>query len=200
MRGILNLLKFRNKNLPGRDIQVTEWGWDASSELTDCTHPECVTEEAQAAYAIRGLLMFYRLGVDKAFWYFHSDEDKPSYRFTRSGLLTSPQNGLKPKKSWFALRSLIRSVGDEFLYDVIEKEDVWIYYFKDASETPSHIVLWVPEKYDPNLKRKITFRSPLLINKAFRPDRPKQNVKLSFNGNNFYSVHAGTDPIILELR
>ena len=98
--------------------------------------------------------MFYRLGVDKAFWYFHSDEDKPSYRFTRSGLLTSPQNGLKPKKSWFALRSLIRSVGDEFLYDVSEKEDVWIYYFKDASETPSHIVLWVPEKYDPNLKRK----------------------------------------------
>ncbi len=200
MRGILNLLTFRNKNIPGRGIQVTEWGWDSSSETTDCSHPECVSEEAQAAYAIRGLLMFYRLGIEKAFWYFHSDEDKPSHRFTRSGMLTSPQNGLKPKKSWYALRSLIRSVGNEFLYDVIEKDNVWIYYFKDASETPSHIVLWVPEKYNPDLEREVTFKSPRRINKAFRPGALKHNVNLSFNGNNLYSIHAGTYPIILELK
>ncbi|MCF8336400.1 MAG: hypothetical protein K9I74_00300, partial [Bacteroidales bacterium] len=201
MRGILNMLKFRNSNMPGKPVHITEWGWDASSGAMDCTHNECVTEEAQAAYAIRALLMFYRLNVEKVFWYFFSDEDKPSHRFTRSGLLTSPQNGLKPKKSWHAVKSLILEVGDKFLYDISENNSgAWIYHFKDSSETPSYLVLWLPEKHRPQLRKEITFTTRRKIKRAFLPNAVEEPIPYTSKGGNRYSIKVGTYPVIVELK
>lgn len=200
MRGILNMLNFRDKNMPETPVHITEWGWDAPSSGTDCTHSECVSEEAQAAYGIRGMLMFYRLGIKKVFWFFFSDTDNSSFRYERSGLLTSPENGLKPKKAWYALRSIIRETGEEYLFDVIENDNAWIYYFKDASETPSHIVMWLPEEHDPQLKKEISFKTKRKVKEAFLPSENNTPVPFTREDNKSYRIEIGTYPVVVELE
>lgn len=197
MRGLLNVLRFRDHNLPGKEVHVTEWGWDSSSEAADCTHPVCVSEEAQAAYAVRGMLWLYRMGVDKMHWYFFADENKSSHRFTRSGLLSSPDNGLQPKASYYALRETLKEVGDVKLYDISEQEGLMIYYFRDEHKQPSHIVVWVPETHDETMIAKKVITLPGKPVKAFFPAKRNRPAALNHQGRSRYSLEAGTYPAII---
>ena len=201
MRGILNMLRFRDINMTGKPVHITEWGWDAASKNAPCTHDECVSEEAQAAYAVRAMLWFYRLGVEKMFWYFFADEDKPSRRFTRSGLLSSPNNGLKSKKSWFALKNTIRTIGDKFLYDVSESmHGAWKYYFRNSAGTPTHLVVWIPAEYKATRNKPVTIDSPATIKKAFLPDANRQAVPYKKIDENLYRMKVGAYPVIIEFE
>lgn len=197
MRGILNILRFRNRNLPGKEVHVTEWGWDAPSKHTDCTHPECVSEEAQAAYAIRGMLLFYRLGVDKMHWFFFADEDKHSYQFTRSGLLTSPENGMDPKLAYYALQETIQKTGNLKLKEVEESKDLWTYRFSGQHGKLSHIIVWIPETYDKTFQKEISIRLPASPKKASLPGKNK-SVPINNQGGGLYTLKAGTYPVIIS--
>ncbi|MGM0566780.1 MAG: hypothetical protein ACQESX_08510 [Bacteroidota bacterium] len=197
MRGILNILRFRNQNLPGKEVHVTEWGWDAPSRHTDCTHPECVSQQAQAAYAVRGMLFFYRLGVDKMHWFFFADEDKNSFQFTRSGLLTSPENGMEPKLAYFALQETIKKTGNLKLSKVEENKDVWIYWFSDQQGNLRHAVTWIPEAHDKTLQKEISIRLPASPNKAILPGK-NRSVPINNQGGGLYTFKAGTYPLIIS--
>jgi hypothetical protein len=43
MRAILNDLRFRDANFPGKTMFVSEWGWDSVGAGESCTHNECVS-------------------------------------------------------------------------------------------------------------------------------------------------------------
>jgi hypothetical protein len=199
--GILNMLRFRDKNLPAVPIQVTEWGWDSDSKGTDCHHPECVSEKAQAAYTIRGMLLFYRLGVQKMFWYFHADEDKNSFQFTRSGLTTSPSKGMVPKLAYYALRQTIEAIGNEYLIKVVEQDDLWVYFFSDAFNKPTHVVMWIPHKHHEEISQQVTQKLPSPAVRAFRPDGSVPTEVLFNNTpDNRIMLKVGTFPVIISLQ
>merc|ERR1711871_1759580 len=74
MRGdLMSLLRFRDAHVPGMPVYVSEFGWDSSGGGEDCTFSECVSERAQALYAVRSTLMFARLGIRRATWFFASN-------------------------------------------------------------------------------------------------------------------------------
>lgn len=145
MRGIVSDIRFRDANMPGKKIMMSEWGWDSDGAGEPCYHSECVTETAQAMYAIRGLMMMDRLGVDRATWYFYGNLPFGSSLYTRSGLTGSKNTGFTPKKSFYAVEHLLEQLGDRYFLEVIkETSDVWAYLYGDSLGNPTHIIAWKP--------------------------------------------------------
>lgn len=71
------MLAWRDANMPGVPVWVTEWGWDAVRPGETCnTSTECVSQLAQAAYGIRGLSLLARKGVQQSHWFFYASEWK----------------------------------------------------------------------------------------------------------------------------
>jgi hypothetical protein len=70
---------------------MTEWGWDSDGGGQACTKfPECTSEAAAAAYAVRGLMLHARLGVARSTWFFYGNlDDCDDHVFCRSGLTAS---------------------------------------------------------------------------------------------------------------
>ena len=150
MREIINLIRFRDANMPGKPIYCTEWGWDHPSDRTEsCTHDECVSEEAAAAYAVRGALFLMRLGVHSAIWYFYGDTKTTSSLYTRSGVTGSVRNQFAKKRSYYALQTLVNQVGNKrFLGTLQENDTAWVYVFGDTLLQPTHLVAWRPVEGD----------------------------------------------------
>lgn len=146
-------VRWRDENMPGMPIYVSEWGWDHDGGDPLCTHFECVSERSATAYASRGALMFHRLGMDRATWYFYGDTDidptnlanNGTYRYSRSGLTSSKANGFAKKRSFYAMEQLVNQLGDRhFISAEQENDGGWIYLMGDADCTPTHLVAWRP--------------------------------------------------------
>ena len=158
MNSVRNMIQFRDVNAPDLPIYLTEWGWDGGSELQECLHSECVSEEAQALYAVRGALMFAREGLDRLTWFFYSNlpyEYNPMYSgksiFYRSGYTNASPDmrNLQPKKSFIAMEALLNTIGDLHFVDVLqEDENAWVYLLGDEAGTPTHVVAWRPVDVD----------------------------------------------------
>jgi len=145
MRGILSDIRFRNANLPGKKIYVTEWGWDSDGAGESCTFGECVSENEQALYAARGAMMFFRLGIERVMWYFYGNQ-MSGHLYSRCGLeSTTHQN----KKSFYAFQSLVNRLGDRYFRDAMREDDeAWVYLFGDSTGKITHLAAWRPVKGD----------------------------------------------------
>ncbi|HHH49409.1 MAG TPA: discoidin domain-containing protein, partial [Saprospiraceae bacterium] len=204
MRGILNDIRFRNKNMPDKPIYVTEWGWDSDGGGEDCTHSECVSEQAQAIYAIRALLMYARLGVDGMTWFFYANEGPNSSLFTRSGLTSSPSKGFQKKKSYYALQSFIKTLGDKHFLKVIkEDQQGWVYLLGDKKGKPTHLVAWkaVSEKdkksYEISIPYKKEIKSIMNLDGAIN-EAPKATNLKPRNGQ--LRIRISAIPVVLTIE
>jgi hypothetical protein len=95
--GLHNMLAWRNANMPGVPVWVTEWGWDAYRPGDTCgASTECVSQLAQAAYGVRGLSLMARKSVAQAHWFFYASESlrKPKWH-CYCCCCTEPQRLLK---------------------------------------------------------------------------------------------------------
>ncbi len=144
MHAAVNDIRFRDKNLPGKKIYLSEWGWDSDGAGEACTFGECVSEYEQAIYGVRGAMMFIRLGIDRITWYFYGNQDSGNL-YSRSGMETSAAGGHAEKKSYKSFRSFVHLMGDKHFLDVLQEDDnAWIYLFGDSLGNPSHIAAWRP--------------------------------------------------------
>ena len=147
-REILNLLRWRDRNLPETPVWLTEFGYDYADSVTpDCTHPVCVSEPAASAYAQRTVLLALRWGLERGFWYFHADEDKPSSLFTRSGLVKIEGKTARKRAVWYAFQELLDELGDYSFYQALREDAVYVYEFRNASGGVRHVG-WVPQDID----------------------------------------------------
>lgn len=145
MHALRNILRFRDANMPGKPVYVTEWGWDSTGAGERCRASECVSAEAQALYAVRGALMLAREGVERLSWYFYANDKHCDTLFCRSGLTGSVNTDFAPKPSFIALEALINTLGDRHFVGVLrEDETAWVYLLGDADGTPTHLVAWRP--------------------------------------------------------
>ncbi len=145
MRSVVNDIRFRDANFPGKMMVVSEWGWDSDGAGESCTHNECVSEFAQAVYGVRYALMLNRLGIDNMTWFFYANTDAASSLYTRSGLTGSGATSFAEKRAFTAFEALLHHLGDQYFLDTIqENDDHWIYLFGDSSGTASYLVGWKP--------------------------------------------------------
>lgn len=140
-----NLIRFRDANMPGKVVVVTEFGFDSEGAGENCTHDECISEMEQALFGTRMALILYRLGAESMYWYYFANVDWQSMLHNRSGLTASYSGGFTPKLSFNAFKKLQEQLGEYFFYDVIlENEQVYAYAFADRQGNIKKLVAWRP--------------------------------------------------------
>ncbi len=179
---MLNAIRWRNQNMPGKKIYLSEWGWDSDGAGEGCTHDECVSEAAAANYAVRGALIAARLGIDRATWFFHANDKSASSLYTRSGLVGSANTGFAKKKPFLALQSLVEKLGSKYFHSVVrEDETAWVYRFGDADGKVTHLVAWRPIETDVFPARPVNIQLPAKAKAAWLLDGKGSEVSLGKN-------------------
>lgn len=147
LKSVEALIAWRNEKTPGKEIWVTEFGWDAT---TKPNHPSGdfakwagnVSDEQQAQYLVRAFLVFASMDVDRAYLYFFNDSDEPSFHAS-SGITRN----FTPKPSFYALGHLLRTLGDYRFHRTLEKQvgEVYAWEFVHATNPKQRaIVTWSP--------------------------------------------------------
>jgi hypothetical protein len=105
------LCRWRDTHAPGKPVWITEFGYDATTKSQDKSGTfakwQGVTDEQQAQWLVRSLLVFSAMPVERAYIFFFNDDDKPSVHAS-AGITRNFQ----PKPSFHALVQLQRVLGD----------------------------------------------------------------------------------------
>ena len=146
LKDINDAIAWRDKHAPGKQIWVTEFGWDASTKPApkegDFKKWEGNTESQQAQYLVRSFLVFAKMPVDRAYIYFFDDNDEPQVHGS-SGLTRKFQ----PKKSFHAVAHLQATLGGYRFSKVIQETPGELYAYEFANgENPERKIwaLWSP--------------------------------------------------------
>ena len=180
LHGVNSLLNFRDQVLPGMPVFLTEWGWDAAGGGETCNppperasqapFPECVSEQSQALYAVRGALVLARKGLSRATWYFFGNTDLTAGAwdsaggtgvFSRSGLVSTQTAGFKHKQAMFALEHFVQTLGAATFQSALqETAQGYVYVLGSKSGAPTHIVAWLPIDGDSTTTATLSFSTP----------------------------------------
>jgi len=145
---------YRDVELPGVEVWLTEFGWDTcqnayrgkKSYVRAIPIGSYDEFEVQAQWIIRGYLACLAAGVDRAFQYMLRDVDSESGTpFNSSGLVAEPPT-CTPKVSWYYVYTMRnRLTGMEYLSEQDSgNSDVWIYKFEAQGGNDGAYVLWCP--------------------------------------------------------
>ncbi|WP_040670428.1 T9SS type A sorting domain-containing protein [Nitritalea halalkaliphila] len=173
MRNLFAGIRFRDHNMPGKEVHVTEWGWDASSLNEQAVNTEAVSEQAQALYALRGLFWLSRMGVDRADWFFYANVPMENggapINYDRSGLTESRLFGFREKLAFKAVERMQNLMGDLYFDSVLEEsEQAYIYVLRNAAGELSHLLAWRPVPGDELEEVPHAFFYPYAAQEAFR--------------------------------
>ncbi|EON76676.1 hypothetical protein ADIS_3126 [Lunatimonas lonarensis] len=149
MQALFAAMRFRDKNMPDKEVHVTEWGWDASSANETAVNSEAVSAMDQAVYALRGLFWLSRMGVDRAHWYFYANVDIPAggtpLNYDRSGLTESKLSQFREKRSFVAVAAMQERMGDLYFDEVLrEDEQGYVYALRNDMGEQTHLLAWRP--------------------------------------------------------
>lgn len=143
---IKETIAWRNANAPGKEIWVTEFGWDATTKPApptgDFSKWQSSTETQQAQYLVRSFLVFSAMDVDRAYIYFFNDKDEPQLHGS-SGLTRD----YKPKPAFYAVSYLYHTLGDYRFERVVKEEPgrLAVYEYRNGANRKERIwAVWSP--------------------------------------------------------
>ncbi len=140
-----NLVRFRNINMPGKPVYVTEFGFDSNGAGENCTHSECVSEKTQAVYGVRMAMILWRLGARQFYWYYFANIPYKSFLHNRSGLCGSYKTGFREKLSFKTFAFLQQAIGHFHFEKIIsENKNVYAYLLKDYLTGKEIVIAWRP--------------------------------------------------------
>ncbi len=145
---IQKAIEWRDQNIPGTPVWVTEFGWDTYDNNN--SHSRGYAPElAQANYIMRAFPLMKRIGVDKAFLFFDFDPNSTSPQlFSSSGIFRDKDTGYEPKIAYYYLTAMSQAVG-EYAYDgatIFGEGDPEVYaYSFSKSVTDKVVMIWCRE-------------------------------------------------------
>lgn len=166
IKPIEDLIAWRDQNAKGKEIWITEFGWDASTKPNKTTGDEAkwkgnVTDEKQAQYIVRSFLLFSAMAVDRAYMYFFDDKDEPSFH-AASGLTRN----FKPKPSFHAMAHLYRSLGEYRFSRLAAKKpgELLVHeYVHGADAKKKVLVAWSPTGADRRAATELPLGAATLV-------------------------------------
>jgi len=170
VKPVTDLIAWRDANAKGKEIWITEFGWDASTKPNKPTGDDAkwegnVSDEKQAQYLVRSYLVFSSLAVDRAYMYFFDDKDEPGFH-AASGITRN----FKPKPSFHAMAHLYRSLGEYRLRKVVTSKpgELFVYEYVHGTDPKKKVlVAWSPTGAD----RKAAAEISLGAGKLLRAER-----------------------------
>lgn len=115
------LCRWRDAHAPGKPVWITEFGYDSSTKTAEKSGAfakwQGVTDEQQAQWLVRSLLVFSAMPVERAYIYFFNDADQPSLHAS-AGITRHFQ----PKPSYHGLAHLQRVLGEYRFQSIVTNE------------------------------------------------------------------------------
>jgi len=141
-RDIDELIQWRNENAKGKDVWVTEFGWDSSTKSPategDFAKWQDNSDIEQAQWLVRSFFVFATRDIQRAYIFFFNDEDTPQLHGA-SGLTRH----YEPKPSFFAVSHLYRMLGNYRFSKVIHEVSGEACVFEFSHESDHTKVIWV---------------------------------------------------------
>jgi len=160
LHGIRNLMRWRDANMPGKPVYITEYGFDSQGGSEDCPFSECITENQQAAWGLRTAMILLRQGAEEVFWYFYANEFTYPVLHSRSGLTASVDKAFKPKVSYYAFKKFYSILGNSRLERVLaETDQLYAYLFRN-DQGNTYVVVWSPTMDDPKNEVMVQMKLP----------------------------------------
>jgi len=171
------IIDWRNANAPGKQVWVTEFGWDSSTKPAaktgDMSKWVGSTDTEQAQFIVRAYLLFAAMDLQRAYLFWFNDSDEPSLH-AASGLTRN----FVPKPSFYAVTHLLQTLGD-YRFDrvlVKDQDGAYAYKFKHRSRSGDSIVaVWMGTRHGE--KTEVTL--PALGGKVVRAERMPLTPKLA---------------------
>ncbi len=146
LKDIGHVLTWRREHAPGKEVWLTEFGWDATTKpnLTTGDFVKWIgsTEREQAMWTVRGYMVLCASGLDRAYLYFFNDDDTPHLHGS-SGLTRN----FVPKPAFHAVAHLQKTLGDYRLTKVVREdaEQGYVYEFTRGDDAKQRILaVWKP--------------------------------------------------------
>jgi len=144
LKEVQSVIDWRNQHAPGKQIWLTEFGYDSSTKVPEGEWKKWVgvTDEQQAQYTVRSFLSLSAMDIDRAYLYFFNDKDEAKLH-AASGITRD----FKPKPSFHAMAHLYKSLGDyRFARAVIKKDgEVYCFEYESPANAKEKIyVAWSP--------------------------------------------------------
>lgn len=141
------VVDYRNRYLPGKELWLTEFGYDTHSASVQRASAigQTSADEVQARWLLRSYLAAAAAGFDRAAQFMLRDVDpSDSTKYSTSGLVTQ-KGEWKPKPAWFYTYTLKnRLAGMRFAGEVKSgNDDVLIYKFAGDNGAGAYAV-WCP--------------------------------------------------------
>jgi hypothetical protein len=208
MRELFAFGRFRDANAPGLPLLVTEWGWDSAGGGEGCDFPECVSEAAQALYAVRGALVLARWGAEQLSWFFYANlvpknTKEPLKIFDRCGVFSSKLASYRRKASVRAMEHFARQMGNLSFLDVLrEKDDGWVYLVGKPDRTRVYVVAWAPVDAENTSVFDISFHlegNPIAV-ESIVPDSSVRLSALPQVKNSTWYLRVSRTPVMVLYR
>jgi Cellulase (glycosyl hydrolase family 5) len=158
LKDVEDLCRWRDAHAVGKPIWVTEFGYDSSTKTADPKSSDSkwvgVTNEQQAQWLVRSLLVFSAMPVERAYIYFFNDNDKPSFHAS-SGITRNFQ----PKPSFHALAQMQRILGNYRFENIVTNEPGHLriqQYRHGANAAKSIWVVWAPSGTNQSFTSRLT--------------------------------------------
>lgn len=130
-----------------RQAWLTEFGWDTKAG-------PIVSDEEQSAFLQRGFLLAFAAGIDKAFWFYNFDVEKPAVFFDGCGLFTFEK---EPKLSYTSMAGLTTLLPrPHYVGTISAGPNTWGYVFENDGQLVAG--LWALKGKAP----KVTFKAEQL--------------------------------------
>jgi hypothetical protein len=155
---IAKIARYRDANLPGKEVWLTEFGYDThpKSRLRAPAIGSNSAEVVQGQWLVRGVLALLASGIDRAFIYISRDDctgtdatcPNNSVQFATAGVLAEKGNEA-PKAAWYFLATLRTRLGSMRYGGMVASGDanVSIARFYDATKNRGAYVLWSPTSH-----------------------------------------------------
>jgi hypothetical protein len=204
LKDVTDTINWRDANAPGKEIWITEFGYDASTKppppTGDFSKWMSSTETQQAQYLVRSFLVFSEMDVDRAYIYFFDDNDEPQLHGS-SGLTRK----FVPKPSYYAVSHLYHTLGDYRFARAVAKEEgkSYVYEYRNGANDHERIwAVWLPT--GSNRQEEITLPAPGgTVYKAEQmplKSGAAESVRWQAGADGKIRVMASESPIYLWLR
>ncbi len=198
---ITDLCLWRDRNMPDKPIWITEFGYDSTTKPQAATGNfakwQGVTDEQQAQWLVRSLLVFSTMPVDRAYIYFFNDADKASVHAS-SGLTRN----FKPKLSFYAVSHLQKILGDFRFQRIVADEPKRLRVQEYKNDTnPKRIIwaVWAPNGESTTQTREVAQLPGRLISSSRMPlnasEAPSDVARQEKPGT--VTVEVGGSPVYL---
>lgn len=155
-RKMEKVVKYRDENLPGVEVWISEFGWDTHplSRLRAPAIGPFDFQEVQGQWLVRSYLAFAAAKVDRAQMFMLRDVDSKDTTWFATCGLVGPKGDWTPKKSWYYVYTLKNTlkdmvyIGEEFSDD----PNILIYKFKNVNGENGAYVVWSKTKENYEVK------------------------------------------------